>query len=119
MKPTSKELIEAISSHCSNQITLYKFNTSTLQITDKYREGRLTALEYIGELTFYYLQKEKNLQQEFHEQILRQMEQFSCLDDTEYKQGIYDALNSILDYKRDFIEKEEPTPKKKTQFAQN
>ena len=56
MKPTSKEVLEKISKHCSNQLTLYKFNTTTLHISEKYREGRLTALEYINELTYYYLQ---------------------------------------------------------------
>jgi hypothetical protein len=105
MKPTSKEIIEAISRHCLNQITLYKFNTKVLQISDKYREGRLTALEYVGELTFYYMQQEKNLQQHFHDQILKQMKVHSCLDDTDYKNGLYDALNDILDYKKETIEK--------------
>ena len=113
MKPTSKEIIESISSHCSNQIVLYKFNTGVLQISDKYREGRLTALEYIGELTFYYLQQEKNLQLHFHDQILKQMKLHSCLEDTDYKNGLYDALNDVLDYKRDIIEKTDPTQKSK------
>ncbi len=99
MKPTSKEVLEEISKHCFDQITYYKFNTGVLQVADKYREGRLTSLEYIGELTFYYLQQEKNLQELFHEQILKQMKQNSCLEDTEYKQGLYDGLNDILDHK--------------------
>ena len=101
MKPTSKEVLEEISKHCSNQIIFYKFNTTTLQISDKYREGRLTALEYIGELTYYYLQEEKKIQHEFHEQVLNQLQQNSCLDDSDYKDGLYDALNEILDHKRD------------------
>ncbi len=100
MKPTSKELLEEVSKHCFDQITYYKFNTTVLQVSDKYREGRLTALEYIGELTYYYLQEEKKLQQQFHEQILKQMKLHSCLEDTDYKNGIYDALNDILDVKK-------------------
>ncbi len=100
MKKTSKELLEDISKHCSNQITLYKFNKTTLKVSDKYREGRLTALEYIGELTYYYLQEEKQLQQYFHDQIIKQMKLHSCLDDTEYKEGIYDALNEVLDFNK-------------------
>ena len=111
MKPTSKEVLEEISKHCSNQITFYRFNTSNLKISDKYREGRLTALEYIGELTYHYLQEEKRLQQDFHDQVLKQMKLHSCLDDTDYKDGLYDALNEILDHKR------EDTQKKKTKFA--
>ncbi len=96
MKPTSKELLDKVSKHCSNQLILYKFNTTTLDVSKKYREGRLTALEYIGELTYYYLQKEKKIQQEFHEQIHKQMEMHSCLEDGDYKQGLYDALNETL-----------------------
>ncbi len=69
MKPTSKELLKEVSKHCSNQLTLYQFNTTILNVSDKYREGRLTALEYIGELTYYYLQEEKKIQQQFTKQI--------------------------------------------------
>ena len=100
MKKTSKELFDEISSHCYNQIIFYTFNKTTLHVRDKYREGRLTALEYIAELTFYYLQEEKQLQQYFHDQIIKQMKLHSCLEDTEYKQGLYYALNEVLDFKR-------------------
>lgn len=100
MKPTSKELLEEVSKHCSNELTLYKFNTSTLQVSKKYREGRLTALEYIGELTYYYLEQEKKIQQDFHEQVRKQIEHYSCLVDSDYKQGLYDALKETLDIEK-------------------
>ena len=96
MKKTSKELLEAVSKHCYNQLTLYRFNTTTLQVSDKYREGRLTALEYLTELSYYYLQEEKSIENKFKEQINRQLTRYSCLDDTEYKRGLYDALNEVL-----------------------
>lgn len=96
MKPTSKEVLEAVSKHCHNQLTLYKFNTTTLQVSDKYREGRLTALEYLTELSYYYMQEEKMLEKQFKEQIMKQLKLHSCLDDTEYKRGLYDALNEVL-----------------------
>jgi hypothetical protein len=96
MKPTSKAFLEEISKNCSNQITFYTFNKTTLQISDKYRDGRLSALKYIGELIFYYLQEEKSIKHRFIEQILKQMQQNSCLNDSDYKDGLYDALNDIL-----------------------
>jgi hypothetical protein len=96
MKNTSKELLEIVSRHCYNQLTLYRFNTTTLQVSDKYREGRLTALEYLTELSYYYLQEEKSIEKQFKEQISRQLSLYSCLDDTEYKRGLYDALNEVL-----------------------
>ena len=97
MKPTSKELLEEISKNCSNQITFYTYNKNVLKVSDKYREGRLTSLKYISELTFYYLQEEKKIQKQFREQILKQIQLHSCLDDSDYKQGVYDALNATLD----------------------
>ena len=96
MKPTSKEYLEQVSKHCHNQIVHYKFNTTTLIISDKYREGRLTSLEYIGELVFYYMQEEKRIKEDFREQIIKQLKLHSCLDETEYKRGLYDALNEVL-----------------------
>ena len=97
MKHTSKEFLEEISKNCSNQITYYTFNRSTLKVSDKYREGRLAALKYIGELIFYYLQEEKSIKHRFKEQILKQMRQNSCLNESDYKEGLYDALNDVLD----------------------
>ena len=98
MKPTSKEVLEAVSKHCHNQLTLYKFNTTTLHVSDKYREGRLTALEYLNELSYYYMQEEKMLEKQFKEQIMKQLKLHSCLDDTEYKRGLSDALNEVLHF---------------------
>jgi len=97
MKPTTKEILETLSKNCSNQLILYKFNKNTLNISDKYREGRLTGLEYIGNLTFFFMQEEKRIQLLLREEILKQMKVYSCLEETEYKEGLYDALNDTLD----------------------
>lgn len=104
MKLTSKELIEKLSGHCYNQLTLYRFNKTSLQVSEKYREGRLSALEYINNLTFYYLQEEKRIKQNFKGQILEQMRSNACLNDSDYKQGLYDAMNDALD---EFVSLEE------------
>ena len=97
MKPTSKELLEKVSQNCFQQITLYSFNKNVLKVSDKYREGRLASLKYISELTFYYMQEEKRIQVQLREQILKQMRDHSCLGDSDYKDGLYDALNATLD----------------------
>ena len=101
MKPTTKEILETISKNCSNQLILYKFNKNTLKISDKYREGRLAGLQYIGNLTFFFMQEEKRIQSLFREEILKQMKFYSCLEETEYKEGLYDALNDTLDHIKD------------------
>lgn len=98
---SSKEVLSTLSNYCYVQFTLYKFNEGSLKTTDKYREGRLTGIDYIGDLVFYYLQEEKKICNKMIEQIDRQMKSYSCLNDGDYKSGLYDAMNDILDeYKR-------------------
>ena len=97
MKPTSKEVLEYVSKQCSQDLTFYTYNTSVLHVSDKYREGRLAGLKYVGDLTFHFMQEEKRIQELFREEILKQMKFYSCLEETEYKKGLYDALNSTLD----------------------
>ncbi len=72
-----------------------------MKVSDKYREGRLTALEYVSELTLYYMNIEKEIHKKLVEQIDHQMKSNSCLTESDYKDGLYDALNEILDeYRR-------------------
>ena len=101
---TSKEFLSELSNHIFTQITMYRFNKNTLKVTDKYREGRLTALKYVSELTLYYMNLEKTIPLMFREQIIKQMRSNSCLNDSDYKQGLYDALNEALDQYRERLE---------------
>ncbi|QOR61176.1 hypothetical protein ACM66Z_10880 [Sulfurovum sp. ST-21] len=94
---TSKDFLSSVSNHIYSQITMYQFNKNTITETDKYREGRLTALKYASELAYYFLQIEKNLPHQFKKQIDYQMKSNSCLLEGDYKRGLYDGLNNILD----------------------
>jgi hypothetical protein len=97
MKSTSKEFLEKISSLCYAKSTHYKYNKTILKASNKYREGRLSAYQYISELCFYFLQEEKNIPKKFKEQIQKQMQQNACLNDGDYKNGLYDVLNDVLE----------------------
>jgi len=96
MDASSKSYIETVSKYCYSQLTYYQYNTSVLKISEQYREGRLSALKFVSELSFEYLQKEKALKMEFKEQLARQMKQYSTLQNGEYKKGLYDGLNEML-----------------------
>ena len=96
MKST-RDILSEISKHTYNQSTMYRFNKGTLHISEKYREGRLVALNYASELALYYMQIEKEIRKHFREQIDYQMQSNSCLASSDYKDGMYDALNDILD----------------------
>lgn len=102
MKPSSKALLEQLSLHCQAQLNFYRYNTGILKVSEKYREGRVSALTYVSELTWYYLQEEKRLTAYLEAEIKKQMELHTCLEDTEYKQGLYDALNEMLAYKQSY-----------------
>lgn len=98
---TTRNILSEISKHSYNQITMYNFNKGTLHISEKYREGQLSALNYVSELALYYMQLENEIRTQFIEQIDQQMKSNSCLPDSAYKDGLYDGLNAILDeYKR-------------------
>ena len=96
MKQSSKEFLEQISDHCYGKSARYKF-ARTPEWSKKYAQGQLAALEYINNLCFYYLQKEKNIPEEFKEQIIGQIKKYSTMNDNDYKEGLYDALNGVLD----------------------
>ena len=94
---TSTQLMEKINSHCYSQFTAYRFNKTSLQVSDKYRVGRLAGLDYIDKLTYYFIQQERRARKLFRDEILKQMQLNACLEDNDYKQGLYDALNAALD----------------------
>ncbi|MEN8303745.1 MAG: hypothetical protein ABFQ64_06725 [Campylobacterota bacterium] len=94
---TTREVLSKISNHTYSQITFYTFNKNVLKVSDKYREGRLTALEYVSELTLYYMNLEKDIRKQLIEQIDHQMQSNSCLPSSDYKDGLYDGLNDVLD----------------------
>lgn len=92
----TKQLLEDISKQCSNELTLYKFNRSTLIVSDKYRSGRIDALNYTLELIYYFFEQDKLLKKQFHDLLLTQLNDSLMLKDGDYRQGLHDALHSII-----------------------
>ena len=94
-KPSSKQFLEEVSRYCYSQLTLYKFNRSTLDIDEKYREGRITALNYVADLTFYFMQQEKHIAEEFICELDKQLEAIETLKSPNYTQGIRDSIDAL------------------------
>jgi len=101
---SSKAFLEELSRYCYSQLTLYKFNHHTLNIDEKYREGRIAALNYIAELIFYFMQKEKHIEEEFVSEIEKQMQRVDLPKSPQYSQGIRDSISAL----RQEFEKREP-----------
>ena len=96
MQHSSREFLELVSKYCSNQLTYYTYNKQTLRVSDKYRRGRVTALQYIEELTFFYFRKEKYLKEQFIRDLRAQLSTIAYLDDNDYRAGIDDAITNVL-----------------------
>lgn len=88
--------LEMISKSLYSHQTHFKFTKSDdLQLTDKYRKGRINAAMWLNELVFYYIEKEKNFINEFNEHIQNQKKELGNIEDGDFKQGIFDELNII------------------------
>lgn len=88
----TKKLLEDISEECHAELTRYKFNES-LNISDKYRKGKVTSYEYVLDLIYYFFQKDRDLKIEFETMLNQQMEYIDSLNNGDYKNGINDVLN--------------------------
>ena len=83
-----------ISDKCYSHTTIYKFNKD-IDVSEKYRKGRITASQWLNELIYHYINKEKMFLKEFKKHIQQQKADIHKLRNGEYKKGLYDQLNEI------------------------
>lgn len=87
--------LEMLSNSLSSHMTYYKFNKIDEHLSQSYRKGRINAAKWLNELVFHFVQKEAKFLDEFKEHIQKQKKELANLDDTEFKQGLFDELNII------------------------
>lgn len=90
----TKKLLENISEDCLSQLTKYKYNKG-LDISDKYRNGKITSLTYIMDLIYHFYEKDKLLKIEFENLLTSQMDTVSNLKNGDYKNGVIEVLSEI------------------------
>ncbi len=88
---STKDLLETISTNCLDQLTVYKYSKS-LKISEKYKKGKITAMEYILDLIYHFYEKDALLKKEFEAMLSSQIEEMSLLKDGDYKKGLTEAL---------------------------
>ncbi len=88
----TKKLLETISVDCSAQLTKYKFNKG-LDISDKYRRGKIASLQYVLDLIYHFYEKDKQMKIEFENLITSQMDDISKLKNGDYKKGVNEVLS--------------------------
>lgn len=90
----TKLLLEDISENCLSQLTKYKFNIG-LDISEKYRKGKITSYQYVLDLIYHFYEKDKQLKIEFENILDSQMDTISDLKNGDYKNGVIEVLSEI------------------------
>ena len=90
----TKLLLEDISEDCLSQLTKYKYNKG-LNISEKYRKGKVTSLQYVLDLIYHFYEKDKQMKIEFENLLDSQMKEISDLNDGDYKNGVIEILSWI------------------------
>ncbi|MFT5661899.1 MAG: hypothetical protein ACI9TV_002547 [Sulfurimonas sp.] len=90
----TKILLEEISNKCSSQLTKYKYNKG-LNISEKYRKGKITSYQYTLDLIYHFFEKDRLLKIEFENILTSQMSNISDLKDGDYKDGVIEVLSQV------------------------
>jgi len=80
----TKKLLEHISNNCSSQLTKYKYNKD-LDISDKYRKGKVTSYQYVLDLIYHFFEKDKLLKLEFESIISKELDNTFMLKNGDYR----------------------------------
>jgi len=89
----TKKILENISEDCLYQLTKYKYNKN-LDISEKYRKGKITSLQYILDLIYHFYEKDRLLKIKFESIISNEINTF-LLKSGNYKEGINEVLSEI------------------------
>ena len=90
----SIKILEDISQKCYQDTTRFQYAKS-LDVIEKYRKGRIDASNWVNDMVYYYVQKEKNFINEFKQHLLDQKDVISVINKGDYKNGLYDQLNEV------------------------
>jgi hypothetical protein len=84
-----------VSNYCYVQTSKYKYPKHK-QESQRYRNGQLCGLRYIEDLYIHFFKKERALKKEFVDSLYSQYDTLSTLQESEYKDGIINAIDSLL-----------------------
>ena len=87
-------ILEELSNQCVVEKSSYEFSKH-MDKSDKYRKGRIDALNWINDIIYYFIKKEKNFMIEFIQHINDQKDIISNIKDGDYKDALYDQLHEI------------------------
>ena len=92
---TTKEILEELGSRCYPKLNRIQFAKNP-DGSKNYILGKKKSYEYLYDLLHYFFQKDKSLLVLFEEQLESQKKKLTTLPQSEYKQGLLDALEEIM-----------------------
>ena len=98
MSKTSRDILEALSQFCYVSKTPYTFAKRNGAHAQKYRKGIVQIYEWVDELCYFYLQKEKELPRQLQERLRQKRQVFSQMPPCEYRDGLIAGIDHILDF---------------------
>jgi len=96
-KKSARITLEEISQHCFTYMVPYKFTKDESRGSPRYKKGRITSYDWVNNLSYYYLKQEENLKEEFILNLKSKRQELSLLKDGDYKKGLLDALEEVLE----------------------
>jgi len=93
---SARRTMEIIHAHAYNELTRYRYNHNTLAVGERYRAGRIAALEYLTRLATHYLEQEAALKESFLSEIERQRDHAGLLRPGGYRLGLTEGLDGAL-----------------------
>ena len=107
---SARRAMEIIHAHAYNEMTHYAYNRNTLEVSERYRAGRMAALRYLTQLSTHYLAREEALRREFLGEIDRQTRNGQVLCPGGYRKGLIEALErAVRQYEKEHRRREDET----------
>lgn len=91
----SIEILTEVHEELINKKVYYQFNKIDTNLSQKYRKGRISASNWIGEVVYLFIEKEKNFINEFNNIIDKQKEDLLNLKDGDFKNGLLEQLDEV------------------------
>ena len=96
MKKSTKDILSNVSSNVYNNSVKYRFDKHKVY-SEQYKKGNIAVYDWVSELCYFYLTKEKALTVEFQELIKQKKDELTKLDKSDYKDGLMNAFTDIED----------------------
>ncbi len=99
MNESTEFFLKRVSQYCYVSKIPYSF--SNHDVNKQYAKGLIKVYSWVDELCFYYIQKDKQIQNDFRNIVLSHYDEAKDMKDSPYKEGLICAFENI----KKFIEK--------------